>query len=390
LLVTASSDDEYSDTHWLRSDADEYLSECSVQVGAATYFNANYSLAQTPSGWQVCGSCRSGTFECAAPMIIDATGAAAEVLTHLGIPDITSTLTTDTWSLFAHFRGVQQNNAMLQHCGYDTSAHPFNCDNAAVHHVLENGWMWQLGFDDQTTSVGFVFRSADYASGATNTDVWNSELERYPFLKQQFADASVVRPEHGLVRTKRLQRLRSAAAGLNWAALPSAAGFVDPLHSTGIAHTVHCVGRLARQLSTTSTPSIEWSTHYSELMQAEFSMIDRLVAGCYESLPDSDLWTAWSMMYFAAATFSERDNAGERPEAILLADDVEFLAVVREASKVLKQQPEGLTHWLRGALPPWNEIGLLDPAVHNLYRHTAAPRVDHFADGTGNHQASHP
>ena len=40
--------------------------------------------------------------------------------------------------------------------GLDTSEHPFDCDHAALHHAFDAGWMWQLRFNDETVSAGFV------------------------------------------------------------------------------------------------------------------------------------------------------------------------------------------------------------------------------------------
>jgi tetracycline 7-halogenase / FADH2 O2-dependent halogenase len=34
--------------------------------------------------------------------------------------------------------------------------HPYRCDEAAVHHIIDGGWMWQLQFRNGVTSAGLV------------------------------------------------------------------------------------------------------------------------------------------------------------------------------------------------------------------------------------------
>jgi tetracycline 7-halogenase / FADH2 O2-dependent halogenase len=61
-------------------------------------------------------------------------------------------------------------------------------------------------------------------------------------LKEQFAEARAMRP---FVHMPRMAFRSSEVAGERWALLPSAAGFVDPLLSTGIPLTLLGVSRIA-------------------------------------------------------------------------------------------------------------------------------------------------
>jgi FADH2 O2-dependent halogenase len=110
--------------------------------------------------------------------------------------------------------------------------------------------MWQLRFDDDTLSAGFMIDerpAADRVSGsfASAHEEWDWRIARSPFLSRQFERAKIVRPESGMQSTKRIQRLAGQGAGDNWAAIANTVGFIDPLHSTGIAHTLFSVSRLA-------------------------------------------------------------------------------------------------------------------------------------------------
>ena len=70
-------------------------------------------------------------------------------------------------------------------------------------------------------------------------------LLRVPVLSEQFQDAMAVQPFRHIPRLG----FRSATiSGRNWALLPSAAGFVDPLMSTGFPLALLGVARLANIL----------------------------------------------------------------------------------------------------------------------------------------------
>jgi len=375
LLVTASADDRHSDTHWLRSDVDQYIFECAHTAGAIQFTDARYELRQTDSGWQVTGKTDRQTFSVLSAFIVDATGRSSELLNHLRISGQENEIQTNTCAVFAHFDNVLRNEDLLAQRGYDTTEHPYHCDDAAVHHVLDTGWMWQLRFDDDSVSVGLVMNDlADWASKSA-TRIWEEQLGRFPFLRQQFENSRIVRPAEGLIKTQRLQRLKTRAAGPNWAALPTAVGFIDPLHSTGIAHTVYAVRRIAGVMRNHRVPDAAWLKRYSDQLITELKLIDRLTAGCYESLPNFELWCAWSMLYFAAATTTEHIRAREDTfgPVFLLAGDDRFTHLLIQAQACLRDRPQEFTDWLRTAIAPWNSVGLMNPNNGNLYHHTTAP-----------------
>src|SRR5690606_32879273 len=97
-------------------------------------------------------------------------------------------------------------------------------------------------------SAGFVLDMREHPlRDDLETQVeWNALLRRYPSLDRQFHGTQLTAPAGGLRRTGRLQRRLQQAAGPGWAALPNTAGFIDPLHSTGIAHTLCGIERLVQ------------------------------------------------------------------------------------------------------------------------------------------------
>ncbi len=318
LLVAASGEDEWSDTHWLRADVDRQLLTWARELGVDVWEEAEFrSLETRPQGWRVHIAHEGVLHNVAAPFVIDASGAAAVVASRLQNSPA-PTCRTHTRAVFTHLEGVASWSRTLREA-HATTQHPFDCDAAAQHHLLgEDGWLWLLRFDCGLTSVGLVRdmarRTTSTATDLDETDPGDSVqavLERYPSVAGLLEGSSLAGEPGRWLASKRLQRRLPRAAGPGWAALPNTAGFIDPLHSTGIAHALIGVERLAavfesRQNQADKLPQLAELTRYDQLLQEELDWIDLLVAGCYRCLPSFDLFVVYSMAYFAAATVDER------------------------------------------------------------------------------------
>lgn len=383
LLVAASTCDELSDTHWLRSDVDEFLFGVAQKYGVVTFEEAVYRIHHQVGVWRVDGCCDETLIALQSRFAVDATGGAGVLLKSLGIADQTNSLKTKSAAMFAHFTKVKSVAECLDDLEIDRHCHPFACDAAAVHHVLDNGWMWQLRFDDDTVSVGMMFggRSAGEVSDTVDLEtVWQQTLARFPLLRHQFSKAQIVRPANGLQYASRLQRLTTLAAGETWAALPNTAGFIDPLHSTGIAHTLFGVRRLAGILLSKSAGRKLALQRYSDSVISELLLVDDLVSGCYASLPNFRLWSGWCMLYFAAVTSMEQAGSEISDQSFLRADDIRFREMLIEANAELQMavangsaaECERFENRVRCLIQPWNVVGLMDSACGGMYSHTAA------------------
>lgn len=420
LLVSASVDDEHSDTHWLRSDVDQFVFELAQSSGVVAFQQCQYTLGQQDAQWTLQGSAvgdidpslRRRAFasdqqsiNIQATFLIDATGSSKGVLKFLNVPDQTHLLKTNSRSIFAHFESAVTSEQLLRSRSIDVNTFPYHCDDAAVHQVLPDGWMWQLRFDDDTLSAGFMIDERPDATRVSSTfatpqEEWDWRIARSPFLSRQFQSAKIVRPGSGLQSTKRIQRLAGQGAGRNWAGITNTVGFIDPLHSTGIAHTLFSVSRLAAILLETNVVDREQRLReYSTSLIEEIRCVDELVEGCYEAIPSFRLWCLWCMLYFAAVTSMEQavkvggsDRASRRSVmsteiggvSFLRANDPAFREVLREARRRLgiarhadiKDKISGVSDfetWLKSAVAPWNHVGLFDDSCKNLYSRTAAP-----------------
>src|SRR6202044_1125865 len=72
---------------------------------------------------------------------------------------------------------------------------------------------------------------------------WQRLVERLQQIESQFKEASACQPFRHMPA---ISFRSSTIAGKRWAMLPSAAGFVDPLLSTGFALTLTGIERLAQ------------------------------------------------------------------------------------------------------------------------------------------------
>ncbi|MBA3315406.1 MAG: tryptophan 7-halogenase [Planctomycetota bacterium] len=388
LLVAASSDDEHSDTHWHRADVDAFFAAEVRREGLPFHEEFDATVSIGPHGWRVSGRSETADITVAARFIIDATGEAGVMRRTLSLADESRSLRTRSRAIFAHFDGMRPWRELLpEGSEFD---YPFPCDHAALHQVIDEGWMWQLRFDSGIVSAGFAI---DEATSPLDDSLpieveWNALLNRYPSIVEQFASARVVAPARGLRRTGRMQRLASQIAGDGWAMLPNTAGFIDPLHSTGIAQTLCGVERLIGLLETHwQRPTlVEELARYETCLRQEFDIVDRVVAAGYASRNEFRLFACVAMFYFTAATtYERRRQSGDLPlgSAFLCADDARFREIVRQIDERLRlmlvegrpkeADVDAFERETAESIRPFNHVGLLDPAARNMYRHTALP-----------------
>lgn len=387
LLVAASPTDRVADTHWLREDVDHHF----VRQAAAA--GVDYRDATQVTGVSVSGrgvrvrTEREGQAqEVRADFIVDATGPGGLLRRALRIPSRLKRTATRSLLLFSHFSGVRLFADVARDSGTSMPVGPYPEDWAAVHHVLDEGWMYVLRFDHGVVSAGLLAtpagarRLALSADGDASTS-WQSLLSRYPSLAAQFAEA---RPVFPLRFAGRVQHRLARAAGKRWVALPHTYAFVDPLFSTGIAWSLLAVERLAEALGSGrgGLPSPAALRRYEALLAAEADQIDRLVAGAYLAMPNFALFVAQAMLYFAVVSFAEarqRLVSGSGWDGFLGAGEPGVEDAYREARRRLSRlmgggrrparvgDRSGFADWVAHTIAPRNVAGLADPRRRNLY-----------------------
>lgn len=400
LLVAASSTDEHGDTHWRRADVDGFIAS-QLHVAGIPFFektrvvslespSALDDATTEPAPWRLVLDDGQTTREVTARFLLDATGEASVLPRSLQLRSTVDGLQTRSRALFTHLDGIGSWTKWLEHRGGRVADHPFNSDDAAQHHLVDGAWMWVLRFNQGTTSIGLAIdmdrHPVDERISAPAE--WSYWMARYPSIAQMVGDARLSSVPGRWIRSERIQRRFERAVGPNWALLPHTAGFIDPLHSSGIAHSLCGVERLtAALLEHWQTPSFPTVLRgYEAAVLGEIDLIDRLVAGCYASLREFRVFAAWSMLYFAAATTYERRRAAGGRDAVgwfLCADDERFTQIIRRLelarAETLASSPatpdalERFEDLVARELAPYNHVGLFDRASRNMYRHTAAP-----------------
>jgi FADH2 O2-dependent halogenase len=326
LFVAASPNDPIADTHWYRAEFDELLVQQAQSVGVDYFDETEIRAASNANGlWQLSTkhSDQEQTFQ--ARFLIDATGPRGFLhnILRLGersLPDFPSTS-----ALYSHFSGVGE---LAPSQLFPPAGAPYPIEAAAVHHVFDGGWIWVLRFNNGITSAGVAatHEATERLALQQKEHGWNKLLDSLPVLKDQFAQAHVERP---FTFARQLSFRSSAIAGSNWALLPSAAGFVDPLLSTGFPLTLLGVTRLGDILDKHwGSPQLEPSLHeYARQTDDELLATARLIGALYRNMGDFPTFRCLSLLYFAAASYSEVTRRLNKPwlaQSFLLHDHPVF------------------------------------------------------------------
>ena len=370
LLVAASPHDAIADTHWYRAEVDHFLVEEAQRLGVEYRDSTRIEgLDLTENGATIVGRAGDEALHIHANFLIDATGAGGFLHHALQLEEIGFPCLPATESLYSHFTGVKRTE-----CSGETP--PYPVDDAAVHHVFEGGWVWVLRFNNGVTSAGVAATHAvaEELALREGEPAWQRLQDRLPALKAQFRDATACQPFKHLPR---MSFRIITIAGQRWAMLPSAAGFVDPLLSTGFPLTLMGIERLARIIHKhRNSADLAWQLQsYAEQTEADLLAAGRLIGGLYATMGNFPAFTAVSLLYFAAVSFSEAAHRLGKPElasSFLLHRHPGF----GPASRVLLERACKLhsesdttefTEEVLKLIEPFNLGGFGDPARHNWY-----------------------
>ena len=386
LLVAASPDDALSDTHWLRADVDHHFVRMAEAAGVDYRDCVELTSAARSAGrWHLSGTCSGESFALDARFVVDATGPAGFLARQLALPSVVDRTHTRAGIVFSHFDDV----ALMRDLVPSLPAGPYSDDWAAVHHLVDEGWMYSLRFDHGTTSAGFMLTPRGAASlratYAEPTALWSELLARYPTIERAFSAAT---PSMPIVAQPTVQHRLARATGEGWAMLPHAYAFVDPLFSTGISWGLRAVERLALAFEdaapSTRAPDASTLDRYDALLGAEADQIDLVVAGAYEAIAHFDLFAAQAMLYFATVSFAEVSQRIAADDSVAwkgflgVGDDV-LGPLPRKSYVRLAAITRGLgdtgsaaerrrfAEWIARSLESRNVAGLADSVRHNLY-----------------------
>jgi len=404
LLVAASPRDAIADTHWYRADFDQFFVQVAQRAEVEYYYRIELNrVSQFPGHLLLEGCCpepepqpgavsprppRSCSFR--ARFVLDATGPRGFLHRALSLGEEPLPDMPPTQALFSHFTGVARLADRPPAAPSSPDTPPFPIDAAAVHHIFPGGWIWVLRFNNGVTSAGAALTAPTAArfglSAAASTPdcqpryaaAWNQLLAGIPALQAQFARSERTRP---FTHLPCLSFRSAQIAGPRWALLPSAAGFVDPLLSTGFPLALLGIRRLAAFLAATppgqeTTPQAAARLEdYAAQTGDELLAAARLIAALYAAMDNFPVFTALTMLYFAAVSYAEAAQRLGKPElasSFLLHNHPRFGPDLRRL--IAQSHNAGspihsarFSEEIRRAIDPINVAGLADPARRNWY-----------------------
>jgi len=385
LLVAASPNDAIADAHWVRADVDHHFVQLAQHAGAE--YHDRVELREVVSrnrAWRLAGQREGTPFDTSADFVIDATGPAGFVAKQLGISSAMSRINLRTRVVYGHFSAVGDFVALAQASGAAIPVGPYPDQRAAVHHMIDEGWLYVLPFDDGLVSAGFVLeRNAVPVADNNPSTLWHQLLARYPTIEEQFGEAHV---EHPIAVLEQTQHRLARAGGRRWAALPPTFSFVSPMCSTGIAWSLLGVERLAMAFENATQPDdldapLE---RYANLLGREADHVTRLIEGAYPLRRSFEVFAEYTNVYFAAASFAEasqrlldRPEHGEHWawEGFLGATDPvvkEFVGIAADRARhaARSHTPDSIRHFadeVQRLIDPRNLAGLANPSRNRLY-----------------------
>ena len=301
LLVGASPSDEVGDTHWYRADVDHFLVSEAQRQGAEFLDETRLdSIRWNGTSAALAGERKAKAVRIAARFVLDASGPRGALHQLLKLPEIPFYGLPPTQGLYTHFRGVRRSTELPEFHSCDAA--PYPPDDAAVHHVFDGGWVWVLRFNNSITSAGIAATDelATRLGLHEGAPGWGRVLARFESLADLFHSAEPVRP---FVYVPRLAFGSGRITGDWWALLPSAAGFVDPLLSTGFPLNLLGISRLAELIERGWDP--DRLRNYAQRTSAELQATAQLVGALYAGMRDFPVFAQTSMLYFAGAIFAE-------------------------------------------------------------------------------------
>jgi FADH2 O2-dependent halogenase len=373
LLVGASPHDRIADTHWYRPDFDAYLAN-EAQAQGVDYLD-QVQLESIRLGQPVTlrGQRDGEPLTVRARWVVDATGPRGTLHRLLKVPARPLQHMPHTQALYSHFEGVYRWQKLFP----PPPSPPYPPDDAALHHVFPGGWIWVLRFNNGLTSAGVAAAPALAAELQLHqgAPAWQRLLDRLPAVATHFREAKPTLP---FIHQERVAFRSAAVTGPGWIMLPSAAGFIDPLLSTGFPLTLLGIERLALLFGE------HWERpeffarlrRYARLTQAELLVTERLVAALYACMDRFELFSALVLLYLAAASYTETVRRLDRPElagpAFLCSSHPVFGPRMRAClsellSRRQKRTDAQLLEELRALVEPIDVAGLHDESRNNWY-----------------------
>ncbi|MES1256334.1 MAG: FAD-dependent oxidoreductase [Acidobacteriota bacterium] len=374
LLVAASPHDEAADVHWYRPGFDHALVR-EAEAAGVRYLDQTHleRFDDTGTGVVLGGARGDAPVRITTQFVIDATGPRGFLHQALGLHSDPLRWLPHTQGLYTHFEQV----ARWGHASDERP--PYPPDDAALHHVFPGGWIWILRFNNGLTSAGAAVTDAVAARLGLGTvphaDAWDRLMASLPSVHAQFQGARIARP---WVHAPHLAFRSREVCGRRWALLPSAAGVIDPLLSTGFPLTLLGIGRLLDVLERTKEGAGREAAldAYAQETRDELDVTEQLVGALYANMTDVPVFKRLGLLYFAAASYSEAARRLGRPDlapGFLLHRHPRFGSELRTCAALAAGHPlqpadrDALLARIDRAIEPFDVAGLGDRSRHDWH-----------------------
>lgn len=344
LLVAASASDADGDSHWVRAEVDQYLVEICQRHDVDARLGWSIERVSHELPWHIdvrIDSDRESYETLTCDTLVDASGRAGAVLRLLGFRDEPESMRTNTSARFAHLVGTSTDNTAT------SDGLPYRACDAAVHHLLHDGWVWELPMSDGRASIGRVWCGPDAAASAAvvattmstspHDLAGNLDVSEYPNLQDWLKPARMADSPDEWVRALRVQhRWRGDRnMSLSLLALPTTLATIDPLHSTGLAHAITGAQRIADIIVQGANEDV---SYYANQVECEINLLDRVIALAYRVWQRCDLFFDACMLYFALAIGDEEERISQgyvAKRSTWRADDPRILRAVKKAEAII-------------------------------------------------------
>ncbi len=201
--------------------------ECGAEIHEETTVE---KIALDDEGATVSIKDASGAQEIRARYLLDCSGRNSLVGRHLGLKYDYPHLRK--FSCYAHFNDVQRDEGI----------------DAGLTRLVraDRYWFWLIPLDEKRTSIGVVMDSADFkALKMSSEEALNWAIQDSPVMRERCRNSERVTPVHAVgdysYRNRQL-------TGPRWMLAGDAAGFIDPIFSTGVFVAIHSGEQCAEAL----------------------------------------------------------------------------------------------------------------------------------------------
>jgi flavin-dependent dehydrogenase len=256
-----------------RSKFDALLLDHAASLGADVWLKTTVrSITSVGDTQSIEVSGPTGIRTVSAHWVLDASGREATFAAKQSRP-IDPPILPKRLAIFSHFHGVVRPAG--KHAG------------STVVVRLAHGWFWLIPIDEDRTSVGLVTTPAALrASGLAPEDFFRSEVANSPRLRELVGDAEAAM---AFQVTSDFSYFREDLAEARLVLVGDAAGFFDPIFSSGVYMSMHsakaAVDLVARAHADSRALSLRERRQYTRKIKKHARVFHRLIVAFYD--PDS-------------------------------------------------------------------------------------------------------